>query len=134
MIYNGPEILDFCITPGMNFNDVIQALILAQLNPDCVTTACPIHSPYISIGTVNGTTMQIKWGGMDDILYYTLNYGDEDGSPFAWTTVAVDPSATNYTVTGLVCGTTYLVKVSVTYGSNPDTCESVTIKVTTSDC
>lgn len=131
IVYNGPELTQINIVPGMNLNEVIQALVIMDINPDCITTTCP--AVFVNIIKITGTTIDIGWNLIDEAISYTVSYADESASPAVWVdlTAVLGPTS-HLIITGLTCGTTYDIKVTTEYSDH--TCESVIIRVTTSNC
>ena len=134
IIYNGPELTQINIFPGMDMNQIIQTLVINDIDPACVTTPC--SAPLISVIKITGTTIDIGWSlcpDCSDSAIYTLSYMVEDASPSIWIdlTSVIAPTA-HLIITNLDCNTIYLIKVSAEYSDH--TCESLIIRVTTSNC
>lgn len=131
IIYNGPELTEVNIVPGMNMNEVIQALVLLNTNPACITTDCP--AVFVNVIKITGTTIDIGWNQLSEAISYTVSYVEESASPGVWTDLAaVLPPTSHLIITGLDCATTYIIKVNTEYSDH--TCDSVIIRVTTSAC
>ncbi len=130
VIYNGPELTEINIVPGMNLNQIIQALVLFDTNEPCITSTC--QSTFVYVKSTGRTTIDIGWALVPEVVTYTVSYMEEDLSPAVWTTQDVGPTSSHLVLTGLICGTTYLLKVTANCASS--SCDSVTIRVTTSDC
>lgn len=134
IIYNGPELTQINIFPGMNLNQVIQTLVLNDIDPSCVTTTC--SAPLIFVIKITGTTIDLGWSlcpDCSDSAVYTVSYMEEDASPSTWIDLTSVISPTSHQIiTGLDCNTVYNLKVSAEYSDH--TCESLIIKVTTSNC
>lgn len=131
IIYNGPELVDINIIPGMNLNEVIQALVIMDINPACITTTCP--AVFLNVIKITSTTIDIGWNLIDEAISYTVSYSSESDSPQVWTDLTTVMNPTNHLIiTGLTCGVTYDIKVTTEYSDH--TCESVVIRVTTLVC
>jgi len=128
IIYNGPELADIDIRPGMTMNQVIQSLALNfTLSPAnvCATTDAVI----LTVTNISKTGMQINWLEVADAINYTLYYS-LDG--VTWISEVFDSSVLYKVLTNIVCGTTYQIYVTVDYPLG--TCSSLTILVPTLDC
>lgn len=132
--YNGPELTQINIFPGMDMNQVIQTLVIYDIAPECVTTPC--SAPLITVIRVTSTTIDIGWSlcpDCEDTAIYTVSYMVEDASPATWNdlTSVIAPTS-HQVITGLECETIYLIKVAAEYSDH--TCESLIIRVTTETC
>lgn len=136
IIYNGPEICDINIIPGMTLNQVIQALSLFVSDPDCITTTS--HSPFVQVVTTTTTTITIGWALVAGAEFYVVSYLDDTQSPAVWVDSSqLSATTSQYVITGLECGTIYNIKVSALFDSPddpPPQCDSLIICVTTLDC
>ena len=131
IIYNGPELSGFNIIPGMNLNQVIQAIYLYQVSPACISTTC--HSPYVSIVTQTSSSITVGWTLVDEALSYTVRYQDTSASPAVWVTLpTVANSINTLNITGLACGTVYEIIVQAAFSTT--NCDSLTIVASTSAC
>lgn len=129
IIYDGPELSNLNVIPGMNLNQVIQAIYLYQISPDCITTTC--HSPFVYINGVTATTVKVAWASVAEAANYTVFYQDVDNPGF----VSVGPLSnltTSLNITGLTCGTTYEIYVQANFSTTD--CNSITITASTSAC
>jgi hypothetical protein len=127
IIYDGPEFAEYNIIPGMNMNQVIQALSLITTDINCVTHTSP--APLITIVSVTNTTVDISWLAVSDIEDYTFSYSDDSGS--TWTDVIVLDTILHYKLTGLDPDTEYWFRVGSNTASPEATCWSVPIVITT---
>lgn len=130
IIYNGPKLAGLNIIPGMNLNQVIQAIYLYDINEDCIITDC--HSPFVQVNQTGLTNITVGWATVDEAGSYTVSYRDPLASPATWTNVDVLPSVTSYNIINLTCGTTYEIYVTANFSSS--NCDSLTINVTTLNC
>lgn len=129
VIYNGPELTDLNVIPGMNLNQVIQAIYLYQTNTGCITTTC--HSPYVVILGQTTTSINVGWASVPLVLNYTVSYRVAGTLP--WTTLTpVTNAITSLNITGLVCGTAYEIKVNAEFSTTD--CDSLTITASTTAC
>lgn len=71
------------------------------------------NAPKITVHYSSFDSIRISWEGIDDggapILQYTLSYRTVSG---AWNKVEITPENTAHTLTGLKCGTQYIIKMS----------------------
>jgi len=133
VIYNGPELTELNISPGMNMNQVIQALVLLNLNPACITTTCP--SVLLNVIKTTKTTIDIGWLALPSVVTYTFSYLDTTASPEVWVDITdISPSAVHYNLTGLTCDTPYEIKITANYADPEEACTSLTILVSTLSC
>jgi hypothetical protein len=132
VIYNGPELTGLNVIPGMNMNQVIQAIYLYQIDPACISTTC--HSPFVNVLGTTATSINVGWASVAEAASYTVRYRDVSVSPPSAYTVlpAVSNSTTSLNITGLTCGTTYEIIVQAAFSTTD--CDSLTITVTTSAC
>lgn len=131
VLYNGPELTGLNIIPGMTMNQVIQAIYLYQIDPTCISTTC--HAPFVSVLGQTSSSINVGWASVAEAASYTVQYRDPSLSPSTWITLPnVLNNITNLNITGLACGTTY--EIYVTANFSVDSCNSLTITVSTSAC
>jgi hypothetical protein len=132
VLYNGPELTGLNVIPGMNMNQVLQAVYLYQINPGCITTTC--HSPFVSVLGKTATSVNIGWASVAEADSYTIRYTTNPTTvPIVWTTLpVVTNSTTSLNVTGLTCGTTYYFVVQANFSTSD--CDSLIITAATSTC
>lgn len=127
IIYNGPQIVGMEITPGMNFNQVLQALVrLDTGSPPCSTT-----SLLLLLNTITKTTIDVGWQLISSAVSYTVKYSVTGSG--VWTSLtSVSPSTAHLTIPSLACATSYDIRVTVNYATSA--CDSLTIRVSTLTC
>ena len=131
IIYNGPELAGLNVIPGMNMNQLIQAVYLYQIDPACITTTC--HAPFVSIIGQTSTSINVGWASVAEAASYTVRYQDTSVIPAVWITLpAVLPGTTNLNITGLTCGKTYEIIVQANFSTSD--CDSLTISASTLTC
>jgi hypothetical protein len=129
VIYNGPELSGLNVIPGMNLNQVIQAIYLYQIDPACITTTC--HAPFVLISATTATSIKVSWASVAEATSYIVRY-QEVASPGFVTLPAVSNSTTSLNITGLTCGTVYEIIVQATFSTT--NCDSLTITASTTAC
>ena len=131
VIYNGPELTGLNIIPGMNLNQIIQAIYLYQIDPACISTTC--HSPYVNILGQTSTSINVGWAAVEEAASYTVRYQDTSVSPAVWITLpTVSNSTTSLNITGLSCDTVYEIIVQAAFSTT--SCDSLTILASTLPC
>lgn len=131
IIYNGPELVEINIVPGMTLNEIIQAQLIYLNNSPCMTTTCP--AVFVNVIKITSTSIDIGWNTISEAESYLISYSDEAGSPQVWLNLPLVTNPTNHLViTGLTCESTYNIRVTANYSSS--FCDSVVIRVTTSSC
>jgi len=105
--------------PRSNFNSDCVTSNLPASGPDCLW-AKPLNPdpPQTPAGTFvfddgSGTRLEVVWdpNPENDLVDYLVEYGTQQGGPYP-VTISVSPVATGKTLTGLVTGTTYYIRVS----------------------
>ena len=129
VIYNGPELTGLNVIPGMNLNQVIQAIYLYQIDPACITTTC--HAPFVLISGQTTTSIKVGWASVPQTLNYTVSYRVA-GDPTWIDLTPVTNTVTSLNITNLTCGTTYEIKVNAAFSTTD--CDSLTITASTSAC
>ncbi|MFN0187319.1 MAG: T9SS type A sorting domain-containing protein [Bacteroidia bacterium] len=74
--------------------------------PPVLTCNAPIN---LSVTTITGASAKLNWGGIPNIIRYTIYY--KKSTDVAWTKVNVAKSKTNWTLNNLVCNATYKWKI-----------------------
>lgn len=71
------------------------------------------NAPKLNVQYSSFDSIRISWDGIDDggapILQYTLSYRTVSGT---WNKIEITPENSAYTLTGLKCGTQYIIKMS----------------------
>lgn len=128
IVYNGPSLVDVNIYPGMDMNQVIQSLMLYISNAGC---AVGDGAVFINANYVTLTSFNVVWNLMSSAVTYDVHYSVTGSG--TWTNITgISPTTANQAVTGLTCGTSYDIYVTVNYTLS--SCDSQHIRLTTLDC
>lgn len=120
LVYNGASFYininedSFYVNTGDRLDTIIQKLMYAQQSgaDDFDETAFGVR-----FTSIQSTSFTVTWEGLDTVNY-EVEYRIPAGS---WTTVAITSGVYTHTVTGLVSGTTYEVRVkAVGYNPSPN--------------
>lgn len=131
IIYNGPELTGLNVIPGMNLNQVIQAMYLYNIDPACITTTC--HSPFVSILGQTNTSINVAWATVAEAASYTIRYREITNPASSFTVLLpVSNSLNNFNITNLTCGKNYEIIVQANFSSSD--CDSISITASTLVC
>lgn len=130
LVYMGDTIANLGITTGMRFDDVLQILAMAIVNPGCIYPSAPCQGAVGFKSTlISATTISLKWLPVSNALSYQVEYRATT-SP----TWIVNPAVTAPTVVdsigGLTPNTAYYVRVKTTCLSGNCYSLVLTIKTT----
>ena len=133
IIYNGPEIPELCLIPGMNLNAVFQRQFLASMGSPCGTctgdeTCTPVVVKFLS---VTNTTIDVGWelpADNTNTAGFTAQYSLAGAGSFTSVT-QTGPSSTHTVITNLTANTEYDVLVSTNCASSD--CDSIIIRIKT---
>ena len=131
IVYTGDTIVDFPITQGERFNEIIQKLIMLALNPTCINGSIPQQAVVGLMSTaVTASSITIKWLPTQQVIFYIVMYSTDNST---WTSVSTGTALLpnpSWTINNLLSNTDYYIKISPTFFV-PHTCESLTILVHT---
>lgn len=129
--YTGPSIVDLGINTGDSLENVLQVLILAITNPDCIippTDCISVLNVDYSYDNCGTNSLIISWDPTGTAISYQVEYRVVGAMSWSLNPVVVPP-ITQSTIGGLIPDTWYEIRVNTTCTTG--NCYSLTIRVKT---
>lgn len=123
----------FNIKAKDGFNNISTGSSLSVTTANVDTTA-PFDVTGLTAGTSTVNSIPVGWtlSSSSDVANYEVAYSSNGGSSYTVASSIVNPSSTSFTITGLVTGTTYTIRVVAIDTSGNRSTGATVVKATAS--